>query len=157
MLCLRILCTLIEFRSASYLRPIIRLSLFSDILSVTNIFRHTFVSNHASKPLRLGSYTLPTKFRSTTCLLPVYDLVYFPGNTTNFYRTLCWYGKWVVTHIFLVTCKFSSNISLCLWCFIEKIMEKRENAGYHNVFQKLPHLGALKLGMTGFDFYIFFN
>ena len=41
-----------EFRSASYLLPVLRPSLFSYIPSVTSIFRGTLLRNHASQPLQ---------------------------------------------------------------------------------------------------------
>ena len=44
-----------EFRFSSYLLPVLRLILLSDIPSVTNIFLRTFLSNYASQPL----YPLP--------------------------------------------------------------------------------------------------
>ena len=77
--------------------------------------------------LLLGSYTLLTEFRSTSYLLPVYDLVYFPGNVANFYGTLRggilsksgWYTKYVVTQRFLAPLAEGRRaivIALCLSC-----------------------------------------
>ena len=60
----------------------ILLSVFLSVLpSVTNIFYHTFLSNHASQPLNTWygasamrhTRRLP-KFRSTSCLPPVFRL-----------------------------------------------------------------------------------
>ena len=64
---------------------VVQLRLFSDIPIITNIFPHTFLSNHASQPLQTWYSTLSSG--PTRCLLnsglPViyflfYDLVYFP-------------------------------------------------------------------------------
>ena len=75
---------LTEFRSASYLLPVLQLGLFSDILSVTNIFRHAFFNSHASQPLQTWYGALA---RGPTGCLPnsgqpviyflFYNLVYF--------------------------------------------------------------------------------
>ena len=77
---------LAEFMSASCLLPILQLSLFSDFLSVTNVFCCTFLSNHASQPLQtyygalaMGSYTSLIKFRSTTYLPQSYQSLLWDG------------------------------------------------------------------------------
>ena len=63
-----------EFRSASYLLPVLRLGLFFDIPSVTNILWHFLAFMHHSHfklemVLQLGSYMSLTEFRSTSYLL----------------------------------------------------------------------------------------
>ena len=103
-----------EFRSASYLLPVLWLGLFSNILFITNIFRHIFLSYHVSQLLQTW-YGASTR-GPTHCLLnsglPViyflfYNLVYFQtwhGNVANFHPTLLGYTKWVpvIIHRFLV-------------------------------------------------------
>ena len=106
--------SLTKFRFASYLLPVLRLGLFSDIPSVTNIFQHTLLSYHASQPLQTW-YGISARGR--TCCLQnsgppfvyflFYDLVYFPtehGNMANFCHTLRGSTMWLVKiccHLFL--------------------------------------------------------
>ena len=74
-----------RFRPGSYQLPVLRHSLFSNILSLTNIFHHSFLNNHASQPLqtwygafaRGPTYRIPNSDPPVICFL-VYNVVYFP-------------------------------------------------------------------------------